>query len=262
MNNFPLRSNRVYADKPLQVLSFGGGVQSTAMLLFIKDGLLPKPDIIIHADTGAEMPETVEHIEKWVIPFCKNDLNIPFQIVKSHRGSIYDDYFKVGAIPIMGMRSCTDNFKIAPQRKAIRRIVGNKRGKLLAECWLGITTDEEKRRTKSNVKWCAISYPLLDNFRVSRQDCLDRLNQEGLEVNKSGCFHCPYAGTTFYNDLKINYPDLFSKALDLEKRAEEVTFARHNKPLRMGLVQGKKLSNLDNIVLPEAKCDSGAGCFI
>ena len=82
--------------------------------------------------------------------------------------------------------------------------MGNKRGKLLAECWLGITTDEERRRTKSNVKWCGITFPLLDNFRVSRQDCLDRLNQAGLEVNKSGCFHCPYAGTTFYNDLKIN----------------------------------------------------------
>ena len=58
---------RNFLVDPLQVLSFGGGVQSTAMLLFIKDGLLPQPDIIIHADTGAEMPETIKHIEDWVI---------------------------------------------------------------------------------------------------------------------------------------------------------------------------------------------------
>ena len=103
----------------LQVLSFGGGVQSTAMLLYIKDGLLPRPDLIIHADTGAEMPETENHIQDWVVPFCE-EMEIPFRIVRSHRGTIYDDYYRVGAIPIMGMRSCTDNFKIAPQRRAIR----------------------------------------------------------------------------------------------------------------------------------------------
>lgn len=245
----------------LQVLSFGGGVQSTAMLLFIKDGLLPRPDLILHSDTGAEMPETEKHIHDWVVPFCE-EMKIPFEIVKSHRGSIYDDYYKVGAIPIMGMRSCTDNFKIAPQRRAIRKIVGNGRGKLLAECWLGITTDEERRRTESNVKWCGITYPLLDDYRVSREDCLERLHQEGLEVIKSGCFHCPYAGSNFYKDLRVNHNDLFQKALDLEINAEKSVLKRLGKPLRMGLVQGKKLSNLDNLNIKDSNCDSGAGCFI
>jgi len=252
---------RNFLVDPLQVLSFGGGVQSTAMLLFIKDGLLPQPDIIIHADTGAEMPETIKHIEDWVIPFCES-LGIPFQIVKSHRGTIYDDYYAKGAIPIMGMRSCTDNFKIAPQRRAIRRIVGNGGGKLLAECWLGITTDEERRRTESNVKWCGITYPLLDDYRVSRQDCLNRLEEEGLDIIKSGCYHCPYAGSSFYFDLRENHPDLFTKALELESNAEKRVLERVGKPLRMGLLQGKKLALLDDISLPDSTCDSGAGCFI
>ena len=245
----------------LQVLSFGGGVQSTAMLLFIKDGLLPKPDIVIHADTGAEMPETEKHIKEWVIPFCEEQ-EIPFKIVKSHLGSIYDDYYKIGAIPIMGIRSCTDKFKIRPQRRAIREIVGNGKGKLLAECWLGITTDEERRRTESNVKWCGVTYPLLDYHRVSRQECLDRLHEEGLEVIKSGCFHCPYAGSNFYIDLRSKHNDLFQKAIDLESNAESRVLLRTGKPLRAGIVQGKKLSNLDNLNLSESTCDSGAGCFI
>ena len=251
-----------WSKNPLQVLSFGGGVQSTAMLLFINDGLLPKPDIIIHADTGAEMPETVKHIEEWVIPYCENVLGIPFEVVTSHRGTIYDDYYDKGAIPIMGFRSCTDNFKIAPQRRAIRKIVGNTRGAVLAQCWLGITTDEERRRTESNVMWCGITYPLLDYHRVSRQDCLDRLEKEGLEIIKSGCFHCPYAGSGFYFDLRENHPDLFSKALELEANAESRTLERSGVALRSGLLQGKKLSDLDNISLPDSTCDSGAGCFI
>lgn len=252
---------RNWVENPLQVLSFGGGVQSTAMLLYIKDGLLPKPDLVIHADTGAEMPETVKHIEEWVIPFCEK-IGLPFQIVDSHRGTIYDDYFKKGAIPIMGQRSCTANFKIAPQRRAIRKIVGAGGGKLLAECWLGITTDEERRRSKSNVKWCGITFPLLDLHRVSREDCLTRLAKEGLEVFKSGCFHCPYAGSNFYIELREKHNDLFLQALALESNAENRVLERSGKPLRMGLVQGKKLSDLDNLKLPDSQCDSGAGCFI
>lgn len=232
------------------------------MLLYVKDGLLPKPDVVIHADTGSEMPETVEHVHNWAIPFCE-DLGIDFRIVRSHRGTIYDDYFQAGTIPVIGFRSCTDNFKIMPQRREIRKIVGQgKRGELLASCWLGITTDEERRRTDSSVKWCSISYPLLDDYRVSRADCLDRLQLEGLDVIKSGCFHCPYAGSNFYRSLRESHPDLFEKAILLEANAERRILERTGKELRSGLVWGKKLRLLDDYHVDDATCDSGAGCFI
>ena len=253
---------RNWVEEPLQVGSYGGGTQSSAKLLWIGDGLLPKPDLILHSNTMAEMPSTEKLISEWARDFTENVLGIPFVIVESHRGSIYDDYFRKGAIPIVGIRSCTDNFKIAPQRRFIRSIVGKQNGVLLAECWLGITTDEERRRSESNVKWCGLKYPLLDMMRVSRQDCIERLEQEGLSVDKSGCFHCPYAGTTFYKSLRDDYPELFQRALDLEANAERVVLERTGKPLRMGLVQGKKLSMLDSLELPDSTCDSGAGCFI
>jgi 3'-phosphoadenosine 5'-phosphosulfate sulfotransferase (PAPS reductase)/FAD synthetase len=257
-----LIEDRDWVEKPLQVAAYGAGTQSSAKLLWIADGLLPKPDLVLHSNTMAEMPSTENLISEWARDFVENVLGIPFVVVESHRGSIYDDYYAKGAIPIMGVRSCTDNFKIAPQRRFIRTIVGKKNGVLLAECWLGITTDEERRRSESNVKWCGLKYPLLDQMRVSRQDCIDRLEEEGLKVDKSGCYHCPYAGTTFYRDLRDNHPNLFEKALALEARAEQVVLERTGKPLRMGLVQGKKLSMLDSIELPDSTCDSGAGCFI
>ena len=37
-----------------KVLSLGGGVQSTAMLYLVQDGVLSKPDIVIFADTGSD----------------------------------------------------------------------------------------------------------------------------------------------------------------------------------------------------------------
>src|SRR5262249_5257261 len=38
----------------MRVLSFGGGVQSTALLLASQDGLIPSFDLVIFADTHAE----------------------------------------------------------------------------------------------------------------------------------------------------------------------------------------------------------------
>jgi len=41
-----------------EVFSTGGGTQSTAIAGLIVQGLLPKPEICVIADTGREMPTT------------------------------------------------------------------------------------------------------------------------------------------------------------------------------------------------------------
>ena len=52
-------------------------------------------------------------------------------------------------------------------------VVGNQNGKLLAQMWLGITTDEEQRRNNaSDVIWAQPTYPLLDIHRISRKECV------------------------------------------------------------------------------------------
>ena len=253
---------RDWVKEPLQVLACGLGTQSCAMMFMVIDGLLPRPDIVLHADTGSELPETVALVEK--ARKLMAQIGIPFIVVRSDRGALHDDYFSHGAIPIMGIRSCTDNFKIAPQRRFIRTIVGNggPRGAVLAQTWLGITTDEARRRSKSNVKWNELIYPLLDEHPMSRDECIELNKINGWDVGKSGCFCCPYAGTTAYIELRDSHPDLFQQALDLEANAETRVLERSGKPLRMGLLQGRKLSLLDEIVLPSSSCDSGAGCFI
>ena len=134
---------RDWVVDPLQVLACGLGTQSCAMLFMVRDGSLPTPDLVMHADTMSELPETVALVEK-ARQLVEDELGIPFVVVRSDRGSLHEDYMKHGAIPIMGVRSCTDNFKIAPQRRFIRTIVGKggPRGAVLAQSWLGISTDE------------------------------------------------------------------------------------------------------------------------
>ncbi len=248
------QEDRDFSQDQLRVLSYGGGTQSTAMLILIKMGYITKPDIVIHADTGSELPETIEFIEA-AKKYVEDVLKIPFAITKSHRGSLHDDYMKNGNIPIIGSRSCTGNFKILPQRRLMRQIVGRK-NQHLAVCMVGITTDEAKRRTKSDVQWATLSYPLLDEFTYTRDECILLNNLHGWNVGKSGCFCCPYQGGKQWLELKQNYPELFEIAIQMEEKKMRV------KGGKLGLYQERPLRDLQNITLEESKCDSGAGCFL
>ena len=256
---------RDFIDQPLEVLSYGGGVQSTAMLGLIHEGRIPRPDIVIHADTGSELPETEKAIAEIAKPFCENVLQIPFITVRSNRGALHNDYLLKGNLPMIGVRSCTENFKILPQRRYVRTIVGNRSGRVLARFWLGITTDEERRRPESKdprePKWCELVFPLLDECRISRSECLEMNEKMGWEIIKSGCHCCPYQGTLAWRDMRDQHPELFAISLEMEKRKFE------KKGGKIGLFQcfpkEPRLEMLDDrLLVRDSKCDSGAGCFL
>ena len=251
--------DRDFHEAPLEVLSYGGGTQSTAMLLMIAQEKLPRPDLIIHADTGSELPETVEFIEV-AKEYAELVLKIPFAIAKSHRGKLHEDYYRIGTIPIIGARSCTDNFKILPQRRLMRLIVGRRRGKVLARCWLGITTDEARRkpthRDPRAPKWVDLWFPLLDHHPTSREECISMNSDHGWEVAKSGCFMCCYQGSSSWKRLKRDHPDLFQIAIELEERKFEKNGGK------IGLFQTNRLRDLDDLDIEDSSCDSGAGCFL
>ena len=255
--------SRDFVKEPLQVLSYGGGVQSTAMIFLIKEGKLPKPDIVIHSDTGSEMPYT----EEMVLSISKivEEMGIPFEIVTSYHGRLHEYYFSKKSVPVVGVRSCTTNFKILPQRRKIREIVGKGNGKLLAECWLGITTDEATRKIDSELKWIANKFPLLD-LDISREDCIEINKKYGFKVKKSGCFLCPYGGKKWFIRLFQDYPELFEICEKMEKEYQS------SRQIELGLVptildiRSLKMNSIfsfgsEIITLDESSCDSG-GCFL
>lgn len=255
---------RDFIEEPLQVLSLGGGVQSTALLLLVKGGRLPRPDIVIHSDTGSEMPHTEP-----VIEFCRdicNEMDLPFAIVSSNHGKLHEYYTSKQTVPVIGVRSCTMNFKVLPQRRFIREIVGNKNGKLLAECWLGITTDEKRRKIDSELKWIGNKFPLLD-LDISRRMCNTLLERHNLDVKKSGCFVCPYAGRKHFIKLRRTNPELFKICLDMEEAYQERWGHRHGLVPSIRSLTSLEMPSLfsfggDYVPLEESKCDSGGGCFL
>jgi hypothetical protein len=288
-------AGRDWAEQPLEVMANGGGVQSLAMMKMIEAGDLPRPDMFIFSDTLAEMPATIANIETRCIPLAES-LGIPFiTVCAASTGGyaatigegegIYEYSMATGTMPRIGNRSCTGNFKIAPQRRFARAIVGNKNGVVLVRFWLGISHDERGRarfadEPGSSPAWCELRFPLLEDEReITRDDCRATLEAAGWgDVEKSGCHFCPYQTLRGWVALKRDHPELWLKALALEARFRE---ARPEQ--RRGLYRGWLRDALPEVTLkdygffegeldappvnhlgrPVPACDEpGGGCFL
>lgn len=255
----------------LKILSYGGGVQTFAMLILIEKGILPKPDYVIMADTKAEYPETEAHVETIAKPLVEK-LGIPWITVVKNEG-IIEGYKQTKSIPLPGFRSCTYHFKVQPIHEKLRELLGDskKNGVASVECWIGISTDEARRkvpREDQSPKWVLQTYPLLD-LNYSRKDLINLIEQSEYPMpRKSGCFMCPYAGRKGFIKLKMEKPDLFQIAVDMEEVYFKARPERKN-----GFIEGLKLIDLqsmptlfsfeqiDSMVNDQRECDSG-GCFL
>lgn len=258
--------SRDYVSEPLQVLSFGAGTQSTAMLILAAEGVLKKPELVMFADTGSETAQTYAHVQNWAKPFC-NQHQIPFEVVRSSHGSLHEHYLKKRNIPMIGIAKCTMDFKITPIRKRLREIVGKKNGKVLVHAWLGITMDEEKRRQPGDVKWVENVFPFLDELKMTRRDCISLLADRGVDVGKSGCWLCPYQKKRSWLALKTEHPELFDFAASMEEAVQE-RLSESGRNLHVGFMGEKvrlrtlqQIPDLWSFEEKEVQCSAGA-CFI
>ena len=264
-----MMTNFNYDPSKPQILSMGWGVQTFGMLVMIEKGLLPKPDLIIHADTKAEKPETIEFKNKIGIPLIEK-LGIEYVEVSKDRGIIYG-YLNLNSIPQAGFRSCTDKYKVEPLNYYLRdRYKDMIESKPYYQCWIGISTDEKRRRIPKEdqrPKYQQMIYPFLD-LNYSRNDIIDYIKSNGYEIPvKSGCFMCPYAGLRGFLELKEKHPDLFNIAVHMENNYFENRperdhgFLMDSKIKLQTLKEMKSLFSYQQIENNMNECDSG-GCFL
>ena len=265
-------SKFVYREDLPQVLSMGWGVQTVAMLVMVEKGMLPKPDLIIHSDTGAEKPETHEWKERYGIPLMKK-LGIDYYEVMKDSG-IVEGYKAKKTIPIVGFRSCTYNYKVKPILERLKMIYkkpsGSGQKKPYWQSWIGISTDEANRKIKrkdQTPKYQEMIYPFLD-LDLSRRDLIDIIVNAGYEPPvKSGCFMCPYMGLRGFLEVKEKHPELFDIAVEMENLyfekfpERENGFIMSSKTKLQTLKEMKSLFSYTEIDNDERECDSG-GCFL
>ena len=117
----------------LDVLSLGAGVQSTTLALLAAEGVLPKPDVAIFADTGWEPRAVMDHLARLTDTLTL--AGIPVEVVQE--GDLRADALDLNKpikVPAFvknpdgsqgkQMRSCTDRYKLRPIRAEIRRRLG------------------------------------------------------------------------------------------------------------------------------------------
>ncbi len=221
------------------VVCYGGGVDSTAMLIALRDAGI-RPDLITFADTGAEKPETYDTVRKmdaWLV--AQGFPTVTWCKKRTLDSTPYDDLGgnceENQTLPSLafGMKSCSIKWKQGPQDYVLK---GCKRGpnkcdphplQSQAEAQgrklvklIGYDSSPADIRRSSKVKRedadFLYSYPLQD-LGWTREDCIARIVEEGLEVPiKSACFFCPASQKWELFWLAGTHPDLFMKALKIE----------------------------------------------
>lgn len=213
----------------MNILSFGGGVQTVTMVAMCINGDLPKPDYAIFADPGWESKATYDYIgwfkpmmEKAGIPLViRSKGNIRIDALTGRRFASLPVFTMLGGKKGMLRRQCTNEYKVQVVHKAIREVLGVKkycRVKQPVNVWLGISRDEAIRMKPSRVPWIKNTYPLIDKD-MTRQDCILYLTKHGIKTPpKSACIGCPFHGDDFWRDMKKNSPSEFEDACDFDDR--------------------------------------------
>jgi hypothetical protein len=202
------------------VISYGGGIQSTALVVLAMRERWPI-DEVVHVDLlDAESPATREYVARFR-EWLRRDHGRDITIIER---DLYGDMLaRPGFTPVpwrgkrrefMLKRQCTREYKVQPlQRYLYDRYPGERIGLIL-----GISVDEYHRMRDSSAARIDHVYPLVDR-RLTRWQCREIVERAGLAVPwKSSCWFCPYRSSVSQWALVQRYPDLVGMARELEDR--------------------------------------------
>ena len=207
------------------VISYGGGVNSTAMIVHL---LQTEPEAmqtarIVFADTGAEWPETYAYVHQFDGWLQGQGLRIEWV----SNGSLVDYCRQLSVMPVRMNRFCTRIFKQVPICRW--RDAEGLWGEKAVEC-IGFAADEAHRAMKtdsrlvvsagdtSGYNWHRTNfrYPLIE-AGLDRHGCGRVLLAAGLGVPpKSGCWCCAFQRVSEFRRLWRDHPDLFERACEIE----------------------------------------------
>jgi hypothetical protein len=199
------------------VASFGGGVNSTAMLIgMVERG--ERCDLIIFADTGGEKPHTYEHIKEFSVWLKAHGMPAiltlrGLQPQQISDGTLEQECLRRKTLPSIafGFKTCSQKWKRQPIERFLKSL-DNGPVKML----LGFDADEPQRAKNFDGN----RYPLLE-WDWGRDECIAAIDRAGVkQPGKSACFFCPSSKKPEIIELRRMYPELAERAVAMEKNAE------------------------------------------
>lgn len=266
----------------LRFVSYGGGVQSTALLVLAARGRIDyRTFVMANVGDDSEDPRTLDYVRNVATPYAEKH-GIELHVLNRRRrdgtvetlwGRLMKERSRSLPIPVRmdngapGRRSCTADFKIRVTGRWAREHGATPDNP--ATVAIGISSDEimraNRRRTEPHER---VVYPLIGigeetALMMNRSDCLALIRDEGLPVpGKSSCFFCPFHRPAAWEDLHRERPDLFERAVLLERTLNErramlgkdrVWLTRFARPLDEAIRSQDTLPLDDS----EGQCDSG-----
>lgn len=218
----------------IRAISYGGGVQSTALLVLAAQREIDFP-LAIFANVGddSENPATIAYFHEFAVPYAAangielvtiqrkrrngDPITLMGQLMSANRSIDIPVRMANGA---PGNRNCTAEFKIKPVAKELKRRGATKDDPAILA--LGISVDEYQRmRSESGIAWERFAYPLIDR-RIDRAGCEAIITRAGLPVPpKSSCYFCPYFSLAQRRRQLNEAPDLFERTAKLEDTLNE-----------------------------------------
>jgi hypothetical protein len=253
------------------VVSYGMGLDSTAMLVeMARRGM--RPDLILFSDTGGEKPETYAYLDvinPWLRSVGFPEVTIVrYAPVRAAYDTLEAKCLANETLPSLafGGHSCSTVFKIETQIKylkgwapglaaigrgeRVQKAIGyddsqadrrrrTKADKVVAKKRLAVAERTDCGKAPLAEQWeaahCEYRY-LLQDWGLERTQLTSIIEAAGLPVpEKSACFFCPASKPAEVVQLRLEHPDLFRRAVAMERLARE---GRHGLTSKAGLGMG------------------------
>lgn len=228
-------------------ISFGGGQQSTALLVLAAQNKIPfRRFYFANVGDDSELPATLRYIEEYAKPYAAEhglELVELRRIMqrgpdKGRERTLLRELEMPGSksvrIPVRmangapGNRDCTNQWKIRLVAAETRR-----RGASVerpANLGIGISVDEIGRAKDSTIPHQRNVFPLL-GLGLRRTDCQRIIRDAKLPIPpKSACWFCPMKRPEDWQNLRREHPDLFAKSLPARSPAHRTAGSARQGP--------------------------------
>ena len=192
------------------VMGISGGKDSSALAIHMRDRV---PEIeYFFCDTGAELPETYEYLDRLEAVLGK-------RIARLNADRDFDHWLWVyqGALPSPQMRWCTKTLKIKPLEDWIG-------GEQETYSYVAIRADEHRDGYISHRPNIHPVYPFKEDG-IDKEGVMGILEDAGIGLpayyewrTRSGCYFCFFQRKAEWVGLADRHPDLFAKAVAYEDK--------------------------------------------
>lgn len=206
----------------LRVLKFGGGVESTGAICGYQERE-DKPDAIVFADTGGEIPRTYANVD--AVDALIQSWGWEPIVRVAEKKTLEQHCLDTRRMPSVsyGRKSCSVRFKVEPFERWIKgwgpAVAAWTAGQKVTVV-IGYNVDEVARWSKAPPPSARFTYdyPLVA-WKWSREDCLAACHRFRLDPCKSACFFCGSARKPEVRHLREDAPGLFARAVSMERNA-------------------------------------------